>query len=115
MNFSSKEIENLQKLINKIKKKNELLLKEKNECEKINLNNQQNIEENKKLQEKDFENKIVELRQEIHGAKRELSGWTKHNNLDRENTLINESLNNFKIVYNNTNSLETKMDLLIEI
>ncbi|CAG8796035.1 33652_t:CDS:2, partial [Racocetra persica] len=66
------------------------------------LNNQQIINENKNLKEKDFKNKISELRQEIHGVKRELSGFIKHNNLEKEKTRIDESLDNFKIIYNET-------------
>ncbi|CAG8834615.1 15274_t:CDS:2, partial [Racocetra persica] len=86
---------------------NKFLLKEKNECDKTDLNNQQIINKNKNLKEKDFENKISELRQEIHGVKKELSGFIKHNNLEKEKIRIDESLDNFKIIYNETDSIET--------
>ncbi|CAG8746237.1 20291_t:CDS:1 [Racocetra persica] len=114
MNFSSKKIENLQELIDKIRNENKLLLKEKDECEKTDLTNKQIIDENKNLKEKDFEKKISEIMVEISNANRELGGFLKSNNLEKEKTHIDESLDNFKIIYNKTDLLETKMDLIVE-
>ncbi|CAG8762163.1 14472_t:CDS:1, partial [Racocetra persica] len=115
MSFSSIKIKELQELIDKKKEENKLLLKEKEECEKINHNNQQIIEENEILKEKDFENKILEIRPKLDGVYKVLGIFIKNNSLENEKKYIDESLDNFKIIYNENDSLETKMDLLIEI
>ncbi|CAG8689447.1 5846_t:CDS:2, partial [Racocetra fulgida] len=114
MNFSSEKIKEIQKLINKIRNENKLLSKEKEECEKKDFNNQQIINENNHLKEQDFENKIQEKVQEIGGVKRTLSAFIKHNSFELHKNFINNALNNFKIIYNETDSLEEKMDLIIE-
>ncbi|CAG8750773.1 30177_t:CDS:2 [Racocetra persica] len=89
-------------------------LEEKNECKKTDLTNQQIINENKNLKKKDYENKIPEIRLKIKEVKKLLESFIKHNNLKKDKILINESLDNFKITYKETNSLEDKIDLIIE-
>ncbi|CAG8583704.1 7058_t:CDS:1 [Cetraspora pellucida] len=114
MNFSSKKIEEVQKLIDKIHDENDFLLKEKNECDKKDIDNQKIIDENKHLKDQNFENKIQEKIIEIEEANRILSEFIKHNNFKKQKKLIDESLDNFKIHYNRTDSLKNKMDLLVE-
>ncbi|CAG8645385.1 37092_t:CDS:2 [Racocetra persica] len=113
MSYSSKKIKEIKKLIDKLQNENQFLIKEKDECEKKDLDNQLIINENKNLKEQNFENKIREIKVEINSNRRVLNGFIKHNNLELEKELIDKSLNNFKIPYNITDSLETKMDLLL--
>ncbi|CAG8804134.1 11048_t:CDS:2, partial [Racocetra fulgida] len=109
-----KKIKEIQELINKIRNENKLLSKEKEKCEKENLNNQQIINENNHLKKQDFKNKIQEKVQEIGGFERTLSAFIKHNSFKLHKNLIDNALDNFKITYNETDSLEHKMDLIIE-
>ncbi|CAG8833930.1 19835_t:CDS:2, partial [Racocetra persica] len=115
MNYSSEKIKEIKKLIDKLRNKNQFFSKKKDECEKKDLDNQLIINENKNLKEQNFENKILEIKVEINSERRVLNGFIKNNNLELEKELIDKSLNNFKIPYNITDSLESKMDLLIEI
>ncbi|CAG8740689.1 2643_t:CDS:2 [Racocetra fulgida] len=104
----------IQELINKLREEIKNLSKEKDNCEKENLDNQQIINENKHLKEQNFENKIQEKIEEISVTNRVLDVFIKNNNLERDKELINDSLKNFKIAFNETDSLEHKMDLIIE-
>ncbi|CAG8524566.1 25773_t:CDS:2, partial [Racocetra persica] len=102
----------LQELIDKIKNENKLLSKEKEEYEKTELVNQQIINKNKHLKEQDFENKISEILVDLDGTTRVLGSFINNNNLEKYEIRINKMLDNFKISYNKTDSLETKIDLI---
>ncbi|CAG8745930.1 9961_t:CDS:2, partial [Cetraspora pellucida] len=70
--------------------------------------------ENQQLKDQNLEEKIQKLTEKIYLLKIEYRDLINHDNLDKFAILIDKSLDNFKISYNDDDLLKYKIDFLIE-